>query len=88
MFDGDTVFGLATGLDDIGDAPPALRSTASRQRHFDSILRAAAETFASACTHAVLSATTIGDADAYLDVVPSAAPRPRRGPLGPGPSAR
>jgi L-aminopeptidase/D-esterase-like protein len=88
MFDGDTVFGLATGLDDIGDAPPALRSTTSRQRHVDSILRAAAETFAAACTHAVLSATTIGDADAYLDVVPSAAPHPRHGPLGPGPGAR
>jgi L-aminopeptidase/D-esterase-like protein len=89
MFDGDTVFGLATGDDDIGDLPPAMRSTASRQQHLNLILRAAAETFASACTHAVLSATTIGDAEAYLDVVPSAAPRLRgRGLAGPGPSAR
>jgi L-aminopeptidase/D-esterase-like protein len=88
MFDGDTVFGLATGDDDIGDLPPAMRSTASRQRHLNLILRASAETFASACTHAVLSATTIGDADAYLDVAPSAAPRPRRGPVGPAPGAR
>jgi L-aminopeptidase/D-esterase-like protein len=89
MFDGDTIFGLATGDDDIGDLPPAMRSAASRQRHLNLILRAAAETFASACTHAVLSATTIGDADAYFDVVPSAAPRPPgRGPVGPGSKAR
>jgi L-aminopeptidase/D-esterase-like protein len=88
MFDGDTVFGLATGDHDIGDLPPAMRSAASRQRHLNMILRAAAETFASACTHAVLSASTIGSAEAYLDLVPSAAPRQRRGPLGPGPGAR
>jgi L-aminopeptidase/D-esterase-like protein len=88
MFDGDTIFGLATGADDIGDLPPAMRSTASRQQHLNLILRAAAETFASACTHAVLSATTIGDAEAYLDVVPSAAPRPSRETVGPGPRAR
>jgi L-aminopeptidase/D-esterase-like protein len=88
MLDGDTIFGLATGDDDIGDRPPAMRSTTSRQQHLNSILQAAAETFASACTHAVLSATTIGDADAYLDVVPSAAPRPRRGPTDRGPGAR
>ena len=89
MFDGDTVFGLATGDDDIGDLPPAMQSTASRQRNLNLVLRAAADTFASACTHAVLSATTIGTADAYLDVVPSAAPRPSaRGLAGPAPSAR
>jgi L-aminopeptidase/D-esterase-like protein len=88
MFDGDTVFGLATGDDDIGDLPPAMRSTASRQQHLNLILRAAAETFASACTHAVLSATTIGNADAYLDIVPSATPHPRRSPIGRGATAR
>jgi L-aminopeptidase/D-esterase-like protein len=89
MFDGDTIFGLATGDDDIGDLPPAMRSTASRQRNLNLILRAAADTFASACTHAVLSATTIGTAEAYFDIVPSAAPRPAgRGLAGPAPSAR
>jgi hypothetical protein len=37
----------------------------------------------------MLSATTIGDAQAYLDVVPSAVLRSRgRGLVGPGPSAR
>ena len=88
MFDGDTIFGLATGDDDIGDLPPAMQSTASRQRNLNLILRAAADTFASACTHAVLSAAKIGTADAYVDVVPSAAPRPRRRPAGPARGAR
>ena len=89
MFDGDTIFGLATGDDDIGDRSPAMRSTASRQQHLNLILQAAADTFASACTHAVLSATTIGAADAYFDVVPSAAPRrPGRGLAGPARGAR
>ncbi len=75
MFDGDTIFALATGDTDIGDLPPAMRSTASRQRTFNLILQAAADAFATACTHAVLSASTIGDTEAYLDVVPSASPR-------------
>jgi L-aminopeptidase/D-esterase-like protein len=86
MFDGDTIFALATGEVDIGDLPAAMRSTASRQRTVNLILRAAADTFAAACTHAMLSATTIGDADAYLAVVPSASPRrpgARLGDLGP-----
>ena len=87
MFDGDTIFGLATADVEIGDLPPAMRSEASRQRNLNLILRAAAETFASACTHAVLSATTIGDADAYLDVAPSAAPRTPARTLG-GPDRR
>ncbi len=75
MFDGDTVFALATGEADIGDLPAALRSTPSRQGTLNLILRAAADTFALACTHAVLAASAIGDAEAYFDVVPSAAPR-------------
>ena len=89
MFDGDTIFGLATGDDDIGDRPPAMRSTASRQRTINLILHAAADTFAAACTHAVLSAATIGEADAYVDVVPSAAPRHVASRLGdPNPPTR
>ena len=72
MFDGDTVFGLATGDQDIGDLPAAMRSTPSRQSALNLILRAAADTFAAACTHAVLAATTVGDAAAYRDLCPSA----------------
>lgn len=76
VFDGDTIFGLATGEHDIGDLPPAMRSTASRQSALNLILRAAADTFAAACAHAVLAASTIGAAPAYVDVCPSALRRP------------
>jgi len=72
MFDGDTIFGLATGEHDIGNLPAAVRSTASRQSALNLILRAAADTFAAACAHAVLAASSIGDAPTYVDVCPSA----------------
>ena len=78
MFDGDTVFGLATGEHDVGSSPAAMRSTASRQGAINLILRAAATTFAAACTHAVMAATTIGETASYADTCPSAMPRPRR----------
>lgn len=84
MVDGDTVFGLATGDHDIGARPATMRSTPSRQRALDLILRAAAETFGAACAHAVLAARTIGDAPAYVDVCPSAV----RGPRGRSRSAQ
>ncbi len=76
MFDGDTVFGLATGADDIGDHAASMRSTASRHRALNLIFRAAADTFAAACTHTVIAATAIGDAPAYRDLCPSAFTRP------------
>lgn len=72
MFDGDTVFALATGVDDIGRLPAAMRSTPSRQSALNLILRAAADTFAIACAHGVVAATTIGDSPSYLDLCPSA----------------
>lgn len=72
MFDGDTVFGLATGDVDLGDAPAAMRSQASRQREVNAVLVAAADTFAAACTHALLAATSLGTAPAYGDLCPSA----------------
>jgi L-aminopeptidase/D-esterase-like protein len=77
MFDGDTIFGLATGEHDIGDAPAAMRSTPSRQSALNLILRAAADAFADACGHAVLAATMVGEAPAYADLCPSALPRSR-----------
>ena len=45
-------------------------------------LRAAADTFASACTHALLAATAVGAVPSYLDLCPSAVPsaRPRATP--------
>ncbi len=79
MFDGDTIFGLATGDHDLGSLPAAMRSTASRQSALNLILRAGAETFAAACTHAVLAANSIGTAPSYADLCPSAT-RPRSRP--------
>ncbi len=64
MTDGDTVFGLATGRHDL---PGIVRHQA-----LNLLLAAAADTFAAACTHAVLAATTLGDAVAYRDVCPAA----------------
>ncbi len=53
MFDGDTVFALATGEHELGDEPAAMRTTTSRQRGLNQLLVAAADTFSSACAHAV-----------------------------------
>jgi L-aminopeptidase/D-esterase-like protein len=74
MFDGDTVFGLATGEAELSDISHRIGDGESRQVAFNLLLTAAADTFAAACTHAVLAATTIGDLQAYSDVCPSALP--------------
>jgi L-aminopeptidase/D-esterase-like protein len=72
MFDGDTVFGLATGDVDLGDQPAAMRSVASRQRAVNLLLTAAADTFATACTHAVVAAVRRGELASYAELCPSA----------------
>ncbi len=64
MTDGDTVFALATGADHLSES--------ARIGQFNAILSAAADAFAAACTHAVLAATTLGNAPAYRDLVPAA----------------
>ena len=79
MTDGDTVFGLATGDVDLGDGPAAMRSIASRAQAFNLLLAAAADTFASACTHAIISATGTAHAPAYLELCPSALASPPTG---------
>jgi L-aminopeptidase/D-esterase-like protein len=71
MFDGDTVFALATGEHELGDEPAAMRATASRQRGLNQLLAAAADTFSAACTHAVLAAERRGEFPAYRDLCPS-----------------
>lgn len=63
MTDGDTIFGLAVGDTEL--------PTNARHIALNLILTAASETFAAACTHAVLAASTIGEAVAYSDVCPS-----------------
>jgi L-aminopeptidase/D-esterase-like protein len=85
LFDGDTVFALATG-DDVIDAGlgtiagregwptergVSYRGPDSRSSRLNRILDAAARCFAAACTDAVVSATTVGDRLAYRDVCPS-----------------
>jgi L-aminopeptidase/D-esterase-like protein len=64
MTDGDTIFGLATGQHRLPDT--------ARHVALNALLAAAADTFAAACTHAVLAATTLGTAAAYGEVCPSA----------------
>jgi L-aminopeptidase/D-esterase-like protein len=71
MFDGDTVFALATGEHELGDEPAAMRTTTSRQRGLNQLLVAAADTFSSACAHAVLAAERRGEFPAYRDLCPS-----------------
>lgn len=72
MSDGDTVFALSTGALDIGGGPTTLGAPDSRHHARNELLRAAADVFAAACVHAVLAATSVGEAPAYLDVCPSA----------------
>ena len=72
MFDGDTIFGLATGLHRLSAGSTTMRVPGSRNGALNQLLDAAADTFAAACTHAVLAATTIGDLRAYRGVCPSA----------------
>ncbi len=71
MVDGDTIFGLATGDVDLTSAPSRLRATGTRNAELNLLLVAAAEVFAAACTHAILSATSIGERPSYLDLCPS-----------------
>jgi len=63
MTDGDTIFGLAVGDTEL--------LSSGRHVALNVILKAASETFAAACTHAILAASTIGAAVAYSDVCPS-----------------
>ncbi|WP_372664176.1 P1 family peptidase [Amycolatopsis kentuckyensis] len=63
MFDGDTVFALATGARELPEPrPPAL----------DALCSAAARVFARAMVHGLLAATTAGGVPAYRDVWPEA----------------
>jgi L-aminopeptidase/D-esterase-like protein len=67
MFDGDTVFALATGsragLEPVG---------------FNAVLAAAADAFSRAVVHAMLAATSISGYRAYADIFPSAVREWRR----------
>jgi len=78
MFDGDTIFALATGQHPIEAAEPtALRRADTRPAVINTLLAAAADCFALACTRAVIDATSIGGPLSYRDLCPSAFPAER-----------
>ncbi|MEU0533079.1 P1 family peptidase [Amycolatopsis tolypomycina] len=66
MFDGDTVFALATGAHELPSEFPA------RPAALDALCSAAARVFARAMVHGLLTATTAGGVPAYRDVWPEA----------------
>ncbi len=74
MFDGDTIFGLATGDVALPSTTTRLRVAGSRNSAFNLLLVAAADAFAAACTHAITSASTVGALPSYFDMCPSARP--------------
>ena len=75
MFDGDTIFCLSTGQHTLAAASaPGLRRTDTRPGVVNTLLAAAADCFALACTRAVIEARSIGGAPSYRDLCPSAFP--------------
>jgi len=75
MFDGDTIFAVATGQNPIEAAEPTgLRRADTRPGMVNTLLAAAADCFALACTRAVIETTSIGGPLSYRDLCPSAFP--------------
>ncbi|MDT8911723.1 P1 family peptidase [Amycolatopsis sp. PS_44_ISF1] len=71
MFDGDTVFALATGARPLPVEPGSF-ADGRRAEALDALCSAAARVFARAMVHGLLSATAAGGAVAYRDVWPGA----------------
>ncbi|MDT7804141.1 MAG: hypothetical protein QOI78_7574 [Actinomycetota bacterium] len=71
MFDGDTVFALATGARELPEASGPF-GTAVRAGALDALCSAAARVFARAMVHGLLAATTAGGVPAYREVWPEA----------------
>jgi L-aminopeptidase/D-esterase-like protein len=76
MLDGDSIFGVSTGRDDLGsladEADAGEPPERTRIRRLNAVLEAGAECFAAACTNAVVLAHANGGAPAYRDLCPSA----------------
>jgi L-aminopeptidase/D-esterase-like protein len=72
LFDGDTVFALATGLHELPGTRTAFRDVTSRAASVNQVLDAAARVFAAACTDAVVSARGVGGPPSFRDLCPSA----------------
>jgi L-aminopeptidase/D-esterase-like protein len=76
LFDGDTIFCLSTAECPIAaDEPPGLRRPNTRAGVINTLLAAAADCFALACTRAVIEARATGGPASYLDLCPGAFPR-------------
>jgi L-aminopeptidase/D-esterase-like protein len=73
LMDGDTIFGLATGADRVGTGELGLvRGSGSRAVQLNQLFAAAAMVFATACTDAVLTATSLGAVPTFHELCPSA----------------
>lgn len=71
MFDGDTVFALATGARELPESSGPF-GAAARAAGLDTLCSAAARVFARAMVSGLLAATTAGGVPAYRDVWPEA----------------
>ncbi|GDY33328.1 P1 family peptidase [Gandjariella thermophila] len=71
MFDGDTVFALATGRTELGGGDAVLGG-AGRAAPLDAVCAAAADVFARALVRGVLAAHSVAGLPAYRDVWPGA----------------
>jgi L-aminopeptidase/D-esterase-like protein len=73
MFDGDTIFCLSTAQHVITPhSDPGLRRADTRPAIINTLLTAAADCFALACTRAVIESVSNGGAPSYADLCPSA----------------
>jgi L-aminopeptidase/D-esterase-like protein len=79
LLDGDTIFGVATGRDDLGHlmnaAAPGEPPRRNRVGWLNAVLEAGAHCFAAACTDAIVLARATGTDLAYRDLCPTAYPR-------------
>lgn len=76
MLDGDSIFAVATGRDDVGSMVDSSGDgeapTRTRIRWLNALLEAGAECFAEACTNAIVHASGNADAPSYHELCPSA----------------
>jgi L-aminopeptidase/D-esterase-like protein len=81
LFDGDTIFAVATGDVELPSTAPRFRDPASRPARVSAVLDAAASCFALACLDAVVSARSHGGGapPAFRELCPSACCEPWRG---------
>lgn len=72
LFDGDTLFALATGRRELGDGRGVFAAGADRAGALDEVCAAAADVVARAVVHAVLAATTTAGVPSYRELYRSA----------------